>query len=172
MQVGSQSKRPALHLAPLAGRGRIASAIRVRGSFRKRGGDHFKNPRRVEQDIVIPESQDAVVTFGKPFVADGVALAVGMLTAVNLDDETAFSANEIDNIGTNRFLPNEFVAAQTARSQSIPQRAFGICRGPTQVPGAPCLCLSCTAQAETPPHPDCCAIRPLPARGERLQFAP
>jgi hypothetical protein len=37
-----------------------------------------------------------------------------------------------------------------------------------QTPGALGLDLSSSPHAPTPPHPDCYAIRPLPARGERL----
>jgi hypothetical protein len=169
MEVGSQSKRPALHLAPLAGRGRIASAIRVRGRFRKRGGNRFKNPRHIEQDVVIPESQNAIIPFDKPFVANHIARIIRVLPAINLDDEPTLPANEVDNIAINRLLPNKFVTTQAARSQPMPQRIFRIGRDAAQASGAARLHLSSTTHAARPPHPDCCAIRPLPARGERLQ---
>jgi hypothetical protein len=162
------AQNAAPHLAPLAGRGRIALAIRVRGSLRERGRDYFKHTRHIAQHIVIPESQNTVIAFDKPFVAHGIALAVSMLPAINLDDKPTFSANEIDDIETYRLLPDEFVTSQTPRSQSAPKRVFRICRGPSQAPSAPCPSLFCTAHAARPPHPDCFAIRPLPARGERL----
>jgi hypothetical protein len=76
MQVNcSQSRCPGLHLAPLAGRGRIASAIRVRGSLRERGDNRFEHPRHVEENVVIPESQQAIIAFDEPFIADPVVRA-------------------------------------------------------------------------------------------------
>jgi hypothetical protein len=86
----------ALHLAPLAGRGRIASAIRVRGRLRKGSGDRFENTCHVTQHIVIPKSQDAIVVIDKPFVANRVALVVRVLATINFNDETKFTANEVD----------------------------------------------------------------------------
>ena len=155
------------HLSPPAGRGRIALAFRVRGSLRERGGNRFQNPRHMEQNVVIPESQQAIIMLDEPFIADHVVRAFRMLASVHLDNEVTFPANEVDDIATNRLLADEFVTAQAARPQSMPQRIFRICRGTAQASGALCLRLSCPARAARAPHPDCCAIRPLPARGER-----
>src|SRR5205085_10863412 len=56
------------HLSPRAGRGRIALAIRVRGSLRQHGCDRFENSRHIAEHIIVPEAQDAVFVIVKPFV--------------------------------------------------------------------------------------------------------
>ena len=109
------------HLSAPAGRGRIASAIRVRGGLRKRGRNRFKNACQIAQHVVIPESQNKIIMIDKPFVADHIARVVSMLAAVNLDNEAAFSADKIDRVRTNGILPNEFVPIEPARSQPVPK---------------------------------------------------
>ncbi len=169
MRVDSlQSAGRTLHLSPPAGRGRIALAIRVRGALRKRGRDGFKNARHVAQHVVVPESQNSVIAIGKPFVADGVAGVVGVLASVHLNNETVFTANQINRVRTDRLLPNEFIAIEAARSEPVPQSLLRLGGDPSQAPGALGFDLITFSQAETPPHPDCFAIRPLPAGGERL----
>jgi hypothetical protein len=167
-----------LHLAPLAGRGRIALAIRVRGSVRKDGGNRLKNAGQIARNVVIPEPQDTVIAIRKPPVTNEVALAIGMLPAVHLDDETTFTAYEIYSVRTDRLLPDEFVTAQPARSKAVPEQPFRVRRDVSQPLGAFGLGLIGTAHAEIPPHPPCSgrgfastyARRPLPARGERRQY--
>ncbi len=129
-------KAPPPHLSPPAGRGRIALAIRVRGSLRKRGRDCFKNARHIAQPFVVPKSQDAVVVIGKPFVANHISRIIRMLPPVDLNNEATFTANKIDDVGTDRFLPDELVSIQPARPQPMPKRRFGIRSGLPQTPGA------------------------------------
>jgi len=165
------SRHSAPHLAPLAGRGRIASAIRVRGSLRKRGDNCFKYARQVVQNVIVPESQDAIVVRSKPFVANGVALVIRMLSAVNFDNKASFATNKVDSVGANRFLPDEFVTSQPTRPQTIPELIFRIRRYATQATRALRPEFVSTSHAETPPHPSCSARRPLPASGERRRPA-
>jgi hypothetical protein len=158
------------HLSPRAGRGRIALAIRVRGRLRKCGHDRFKDAHHVAQHIVVPKSQDAIVVIDKPFVANRIAPVIRVLTTINFNDETEFTANQIHRIRTDRLLPNELVAIEPSRPKSIPQRGFGSGSGFAQASGSTGFDLIGFSQLETPPHPDHrhAMIRPLPARGERL----
>ena len=156
------------HLSPPAGRGRIALAIRVRGSLPKRGRNRFKNARQVAQDAVVPEPQDTIVMIDKPFVADQIARVFGVLASVNLDNEAAITADEVDRVRTDRILLNEFMSIEPARPQPIPKGRFSHCCGLSQAPGSFRLHIVGSAHAATPPHPAGFARRPLPARGERL----
>jgi len=165
---GISLRTTALHLSPRAGRGRIALAIRVRGSLRERSRDYFKNARHIAQHIVIPEPQNTVVVIDKPFVANGILRVVGALAAIDFNDATMFPANQINCVRTDRLLANEFKSVQPARPELIPERRFGFRHCLPQIPGTLGLFLISRAQADSPPHPDCFAIRPLPARGERL----
>jgi hypothetical protein len=156
------------HLSPPAGRGRIALAIRVRGSLSKRGRDGFKHTRHVAENVVVPKSQDAVIVISKPSVANGIARAVGMLPSIYLNNQTAFSADKVDRVRADRFLTNKFMAVETARPQPAPHCFLGFGCVLAQASGALRFDLISSSQADTPPHPDCFAIRPLPAGGERL----
>jgi hypothetical protein len=144
----------ALHLAPPAGRGRIASAIRVRGRLRKGSGDRFEDTGHVTQHIVVPKSHDAIVVIDKPFVSNRIAPAVRVLATINFNDETKLAANEVDRIGTDRLLPNELEAIEPPRAKSIPHRSFSVSGSFAQASGAPGFDLISFAHGETPPHPD------------------
>ena len=149
----SKSTNGALCLAPLAGRGRIAPAIRVRGAFRKSGRDGFEDTRYIAENVIIPESQYTVVVFSEPFVANPVVRVVGMLSAIDLDYETSFSTNKIDGVRADRLLPNKFLTVKATRSQAIPQRGFSVRRLLPQPPGTLDLHLFGSAQVAIPPHP-------------------
>ena len=157
----------ALRLSPLAGRGRSASAIRVRGSLREGGDNRFENASQVARYIVVPEAQNSKVAIGQPFVAHGVARTVRMLSAVDLNDQPSLAANEVDGVWPDWLLPDEFVTVQPARTKAIPERPFRIRQRGSQVPSARGLGFISTSHAEAPPHPPRFARRPLPARGER-----
>jgi hypothetical protein len=156
------------HLSPRAGRGRIALAIRVRGSLRERGRDGFKYARHVAQHVVIPEAQNTVVVVDEPLVPDHVARIIGVLASIELNNETTFAANQIDRVWTDWLLPDELVDIEAARPEPVPQSFLRFRCGPSQASSALGFDLISSSQADTPPHPDCFAIRPLPARGERL----
>jgi hypothetical protein len=150
---------------------RIGSAIRVRGRFREDNHDCFKNAGYVAKHIIIPEPQFPVVVIDEPLVANSIARIVRMLSSVDFNDEATFTANQIDGVWTDRLLPDELVATQRARPEAIPQRIFGVGRIAAQTSGALGFALIGLAHVATPPRPDCFAIRPLPARGERSATA-
>ena len=165
---GLQSVGQTVHLSPRAGRGRIALAIRLRGTRRKRGSNGFEHPRYVPQHVVVPEPQNSVIVIEKPLVANHIARVVGVMPSIHLNNKTTFTANKVDRVGTNRLLPNKFVAIQPARPEEVPQSGFSFGASFSQAPGASGFDLIRRSHVETPPHPDCFAIQPLPASGERL----
>ena len=158
----------ALHLSPRAGRGRIALAIRVRGRLLERSRNCFQNARHIAEHVVVPEPQNSVVAIDKPFVANHVARVVRVLTSVHLNNEAAFTTDQINRVRTDRLLPDELVPVEPARPESVPQSCLCVSGLASQAPGAPGLNFISLSHVETPPHPDGFAIRPLPARGERL----
>src|SRR5882757_11185078 len=94
--------RPAVHLSPRAGRGRIALAIRVRGSLRKRGRNRLEDASQILRDIVVPKPQDAIVAVGEPLVANGVALTIGVLSTVDLHNQAAFATDKVYGVRSDR----------------------------------------------------------------------
>ena len=163
-----QIARGLLRLAPLAGRGRIASAIRVRGSLREGSGNRFKDARQIAQHFIIPKSKHSIIVIDEPFVANCVARIVRMLPSINLDDKATFPADKVHCVGTDRLLSDELMSVQPPGAQPKPKTIFRVRGSLPQTPGPSCLFLISRTHVEAPPHPDCFAIRPLPASGERL----
>jgi hypothetical protein len=159
------------HLSPLAGKGRIALAIRVRGTFRKGGRDGFEDTRHIAEKVVIPESQNSVVGLDKPFVTNFIPWIVGMLPPVDLYNQSAIATDKIRCVGTNRFLPHKLMPAQPPCSKVIPKLPFRVGRSGSQSPRPLSFGLFGTTHLESPPHPPRSARRPLPARGEKRRVA-
>jgi hypothetical protein len=160
--LSAASSRWGGHLSPLAGRDRIALAIRVGGSLSKRGRDCFKNARHIAQHIVVPEPQNTVVVI-EPFVANHIARVFRVLASIHLDNETAFAADQINCVRTDRLLSDELVDVEAARPESIPESGLRFRGSSSQASSALGFDLIGSSHVETPPH-----LRPLPARGERL----
>jgi hypothetical protein len=91
---------------PLRGRaregGRLTSGVQNR----------FENAYGICQNVRIPKTQNAI-TFGRePSVALNVSDRIGVLPAIELDDETMLLANEVDDKRPNRRLPSKAQAHQ------------------------------------------------------------
>ena len=158
-------------LSPLAGRGRSASAIRVRGSLRKGGDNRFENACQIARDVVIPKSQDPVIVISQPFVSDGIASVIRMLPAVYFDNQAAFPADEVHSVRSDRLLPNELVPHQAASTQLAPETKLRLRRICAELTGALRFELIGSAHAESPlTRP--LRGRPLPASGERWRVLP
>jgi hypothetical protein len=50
--------------------------------------------------------------FDKPLIADGVALAIGVLAPIDLDDDPLLSTNKIYDIRPDRLLTHEFESGE------------------------------------------------------------
>ena len=57
---------------------------------------------------------------GQPTIANRVTLVRRMLPAIHLDNESPLATDKIDNVGSDWFLTNEFMAHQAARAQVTP----------------------------------------------------
>ena len=63
---------------------------------------------------MIPESQNTIPGLGETRVSRNVLGILRMLAAINFNNEFLFSADEIDNEGFDRFLPNKFETGKSA----------------------------------------------------------
>lgn len=165
--AAKQAKGTGLRLSPLAGRGRSASALRVRGSLRERSGDCLKNTLHIVQHVVVPEAENTIFVCDEPSVTRSIASTVGVLAAIHFDDQTALTADQINRIRSDRLLPDEFVSVQSSTAKTIPERPFRLRRSFSQFSGAFGFKLIARAHVDSPPHPSRYARRPLPASGER-----
>jgi hypothetical protein len=102
--------------------------------------DRFENAVGVGHHVIVPKSEHPIAVFGQPPVANKIALAVGMLAAVHLDNQAPFATDEVDHIGSDRLLTRELEAKGRSRTQSIPEPELGIGGIPAKSPRAVCLC--------------------------------
>jgi hypothetical protein len=109
----------------------IASPIRVRRAVQGQG-DRLQHAIDVAQDVVVPEPQNAIAVLCEPPIAHGIARVCCMLSAVDLDHQVLFATDEIDNVGPDRLLPDELVAAQAAGADAIPELLLRVGRLATQ----------------------------------------
>ena len=154
------------NLSPLAGRGRIALAIRVRGSFSKRHRYDFKHPVDIAENIVVPETKHTVTVIDEPRVANRVTGTLRMLPAVDLDHRPILAADEIHCVRPDRLLPDEFAAGDLPRADPIPELSLGVGGDLPQAPRACGSHLIGFAHVEAPPHPALRAdLSPIAGRG-------
>jgi hypothetical protein len=93
----------------------------VRGTLvRQSLGDHLQDPLGISQHIIIPEPEHSILMSGEPSIAYRITLVRRMLPAIHLDNESLLATDKIDNVGSDRFLTNEFMAHQAARAQVTP----------------------------------------------------
>jgi hypothetical protein len=90
--------------------------------------------------------------FGSPRV---VTLLLGVLTAIEFNDQSALDAGEVGDVEADRVLASEFVPSELAIAQEVPKLALGVGLTSTQF-----------ASLVSPPHPN-----PLPLRGQRSSLA-
>ncbi len=57
----------------------------------------------------------------QPFVTLAVSSIVGVLSTINLDNQSLLSADKVNHVGANGLLANEFATANRARAQSVPK---------------------------------------------------
>ena len=80
----------------------------------------------VFEDIVVPEADDFVALGVEPGGAAGVVgNLVGVLAAVDFDDQAAFVAEEVDDVGADGGLPADLVAVELPGAKDGPEGALG-----------------------------------------------
>jgi hypothetical protein len=90
------------------------------------------------------------------------------LAAIHLNNKQPVTANEIANVIAYRLLAYKFIAINLPITNSIPENSFRVRLSDAQTSRDP-DCPPIWSAHCLAPHPDCFAIRPLPAKsGERL----
>ena len=89
-------------------------------------GNHLENAIKVGEDVIVPEADDAVAVLGERRGTNHVAITLGVLPAVEFDNQVRFAAGKIGNVWTNGLLADEFMAEQLAVAQTGPEFAFSV----------------------------------------------
>jgi hypothetical protein len=70
----------------------------------------------------------------EPAIADGVAFVIGMLAAIDLDDDSFLPTGEIYHIRPDRLLAHEFESGERSRTKILPKLTFSSRRIFPQLP--------------------------------------
>jgi hypothetical protein len=85
----------------------------VRGRRRRRCCENcLPNTFDISEHVIVPEAKNAIPVIDKPSVARGITLVIGVLTAVDFDDESLLAANKVGDVGPDRLLANELESTQ------------------------------------------------------------
>jgi hypothetical protein len=93
---------------------------------------------RVLENLAIPEPQDREAARDQPSVSGLVVIALGMLAAINFNDQFVLETDEIDNVAAQQLLTAEFELAEAAVAQETPHPLLGFSRLATHPPRAIC----------------------------------
>ena len=110
------------------------------------GEDGVADRRAMLQYIVIPEAKRGIAKRTHDLIAPAVVAAIGVLRAIDFDDELFLSATEVSEIGPYRILANKLMTRKPTPLQVLPQQTFGAVFDPTQFSCA----LGCAWAATTP----------------------
>lgn len=91
-------------------------------------GETLKNALDVLQHIVIPEADHEISPRVQICGSDSIGLAIGMLTAVDLDDKAGFSTKKVYDVGANRKLTTKLGVCNLTIANAIPKKFFSIRR--------------------------------------------
>ena len=72
-----------------------------------RSNNHFQHAVAIAQHVVIPEAEHAIAFRREPSVAFGITRVLGVLPAIDFDDEALVMADKINRKTADRCLPPE-----------------------------------------------------------------
>src|SRR4051812_36583440 len=99
------------------------------------GPDCFKHGVWTRQHIVVPDAQNAKALPGKPAIALSIASAIGVLAAVEFDDQLLVRTENVDDVAPDGDLAAKFVGGETAAAHEQPQPALGFGGSGSRAPG-------------------------------------
>ncbi len=90
----------------------------------------LQNAIEMVDDIVVPESDDAIAATMQINCTAFVIQTVGVLTSVDFDDEPQFVARKIREEGTDRRLSTKMMRLERLMAQMLPKLFLGLCHAP------------------------------------------
>ena len=81
--------------------------------FCRSGHDHFQHTAAVAQHVVIPKTKNPVALRLEPSIAINVARILGVLSAIDFDDDAPLVADEVDDEAADQRLSPEAEAIET-----------------------------------------------------------
>ena len=81
---------------------------------------------KIFENVIVPEAKDAIALAFKEFCSSLITDALGMLSAIRLDDQTRLLANKVSDEGPNWLLPSKFCSIELRVPEDRPQLALCI----------------------------------------------
>ena len=110
----------------------MRSTSGVRG-YKCRSND-LRYAVKICHDVIVPEAQDPIAGAFEKSSATGILRHI-MLTAISLDNQAAFLANEVGDEWTNRLLATKLYSVELPRAKDRPQGSLGIGKRATETIG-------------------------------------
>jgi hypothetical protein len=116
-------------VASLLGRRSRSLSLGSRGRAREgafqRFYDALENALRIREHVVVPRPQDAPSMGGEEGISPFVSARLGMLAAIDFDDQPRLDGSEVDYVGQDRMLSPEWPSLKTMRAQMCPEPLLG-----------------------------------------------
>jgi hypothetical protein len=100
--------------------------------------DRLKHLVHIRKHLIIPKSEHSVVSgFQKQSASFIFRRKIGVLRAIQFNNETSFDRTEVSKVRTNRMLTPEFRVPHSAAAQVSPQQSFSVGLFAAQPPRVP-----------------------------------
>src|SRR5690242_9905970 len=87
--------------------------------------DHLENAARVFKNVIVPKAQDSESQAPEIRIASPVGVALGVLTAIRLDDQALLDTSEVDDIRCNDVLAAKLHLRHALVAKHGPEPPFG-----------------------------------------------
>jgi len=81
--------------------------------FCRSGHDHFQYTVAIAQHVVIPKTKNSITFRSKPPIAFDITRVLGVLSAIDFDDDAPLVADEVDDEAADQRLSPEAEAIET-----------------------------------------------------------
>src|SRR5258708_39819604 len=125
-EVRRELRVPVQHPLPAPSPRCSRERVGVRALSGEFGLDCGKNAFEIAKNIVVPESKYSVTFFSQTAISYRVCSRFIVLSAVNLNYEKSFAADEITDVTAYRLLPNKFMSVDLPVANPIPESCFRI----------------------------------------------
>jgi hypothetical protein len=85
-----------------------------------------KNTFEIAKNLIVPKSKHPKSIGGQATISYRVCYGLAVLSAVHLNDEQPFAANEIANVIANRLLSYKFMPVDLSATNAIPENCFRV----------------------------------------------
>ena len=89
---------------------------------RERGQNRRQNSGEISGYVIVPDAEDAIALVGQKCIASQVLFAIGMLRAIDFDDQSLRLADEVGDKRPDGLLLAEFETAEAVITQRAPTR--------------------------------------------------